>query len=254
MYTSNLRSVPRIARCDKDRELMIHVVDWTDGYVNSTMLHHTRQHCQCKDLEAAFSWSMDENLRELTTRMSMMVRRRTSGSAGRLLPEVVIIHPNCSVRLNANDEIMSMSSALRSLQRASIRSTKRVTTTGIRTLHSTAHRAKEYPDANLETFNKVVNTSGRIVLVDFYADWCAPCHQLSPILSKFATEASAKSGSGRPIDLVKINTEDDELIPLAQKYKVRALPTVIAFRDGELVDQFVGALPEPRVQDFLSKL
>ncbi|GLB34661.1 putative thioredoxin-like domain containing protein [Lyophyllum shimeji] len=139
---------------------------------------------------------------------------------------------------------MSTTLALRPLSRTSLSSAKRFAS--LRTLHVTSRRADEYPNANLDTFNQVVNTSGRVVLVDFYADWCMPCHQLSPILSKVATSADTKTGSGRPVDVVKIDTDDEKLAPLAQKFKVRALPTVVAFRDGEVVDQFVGALPEPR--------
>ncbi|KAG5642886.1 hypothetical protein DXG03_001928 [Asterophora parasitica] len=176
---------------------------------------------------------------------------------------------------------MSASLALRSLQRASL-SAKICASS--RSIHSTARRAEQYANANLETFNKVVGTKDRIVLVDFYADWCGPCRHLSPILESIATDSSIKSHSGLPVDVVKIDTENEEVIPLAQKYKVRpsfhvpedfssilyvfvsiectntyhlqvsALPTVIAFRNGEPVDQFVGALNAAGVQQFLQRL
>ncbi|KAI0253549.1 thioredoxin-like protein [Lactifluus subvellereus] len=112
-----------------------------------------------------------------------------------------------------------------------------------------------------KTFGRVTSatrTNERVVLVDFYADWCGPCKVLSPILEKLAEDADVKTGSGRPIDLVTVDT--DEHSALAQKYQVRALPTVVAFRDGQPINQFVGALPEsgedeqPRKREVLLKL
>jgi thioredoxin 1 len=63
-----------------------------------------------------------------------------------------------------------------------------------------------------------------------------------------------KAGSGLPVDLVTIDTEDIEGAQLGQKYKVRALPTVIAFQDGKPIDQFIGALNEQGVRQFLNKV
>jgi len=126
--------------------------------------------------------------------------------------------------------------------------------TRARKFHSTPFRAEHYPSANLETFNKVVGTKDRLVLVDFYADWCAPCHALSPVLESLTSNSDTQTRSGLPLDLVKVDTEGDDGLSLGQKFKVRALPTVIAFRDGEPVDQFVGALNEPAVRDFLRKI
>jgi thioredoxin 1 len=92
-------------------------------------------------------------------------------------------------------------------------------------------------------------TNERVALVDFYADWCGPCKTLSPILEKLTHDADLKTGSGLQIDLVTVDT--DEQGALAQRYNVRALPTVVAFRGGEPVKQFVGALPESGVRKFL---
>ncbi|KAG6861534.1 hypothetical protein C0995_015267 [Termitomyces sp. Mi166 len=149
---------------------------------------------------------------------------------------------------------MSVSLTLRLLQNASIVSSRRAGLSRFRALHATSRRSEQYANADIATFNKVIGTQDRLVLVDFYADWCGPCHQLSPILEKISTDASIKSGSGLPIDVVKIDTDNEEVVSLAQQYKVRALPTVMAFRNGELVDNFVGALDEARVKQFLQKV
>ncbi|TFK42338.1 thioredoxin-like protein [Crucibulum laeve] len=142
--------------------------------------------------------------------------------------------------------------SLRSLRLAPT-STFRIATVGTRTrhFHRTPPRLALYPKADEKTFNKVVEVKDRVILVDFYADWCGPCHQLSPILEKLTKEPNT-SGSGLPLDLVKIDTDAE--FELGQKYKVRALPTVIAFKDGKPVSQFVGALRENDVKGFLEAL
>ena len=99
--------------------------------------------------------------------------------------------------------------------------------------------------------------------------WCGPCHTLSPVLERLTSNSDIQTRSGLPLDLVKVNTENDDGLSLGQKFKVcancinltptnrsqvRALPTLIAFRDGEPVDQFVGALNEPAVRDFLRNI
>ncbi|KAG6832074.1 hypothetical protein H0H92_005496 [Tricholoma furcatifolium] len=149
---------------------------------------------------------------------------------------------------------MSASSALRSLSRVSLASSRRAPVLGFRNIHASSRLSEQYANANLETFNKVVGAKDRLVLVDFYADWCGPCHQLAPILEKIATDGSVKSRTGLPIDVVKIDVDNDEVNSIAAQHGVRALPTVIAFLDGQPVDQFVGALPEAGVKRFLEKV
>ncbi|OJA18763.1 hypothetical protein AZE42_01626 [Rhizopogon vesiculosus] len=106
-------------------------------------------------------------------------------------------------------------------------------------------------------FDKVVLNpdpppSDRVVLVDFYAEWCNPCKMISPLLEKLTSDATVKTGSGHSLDLVTVDTDTE--FDLAAKYQVRALPTVIAFKDGKQVDQFVGALNEAAIRHFLGKL
>jgi putative thioredoxin len=83
------------------------------------------------------------------------------------------------------------------------------------------------------------------VLVDFWADWCAPCRMLMPVLAKLATEYA-----GRFV-LTKVNTDSEQQI--AGQLGIRSLPTVILFRDGKPVDQFMGAQPEGTVRAFLER-
>jgi len=92
----------------------------------------------------------------------------------------------------------------------------------------------------------------KVVLVDFYADWCNPCRLLSPILLRLTEDTSVKTGSGSSLHLVTVDT--DQQVDLAQKYQIRSLPTVIAFKGGKPVNQFIGALNETGVRRFLDKV
>ncbi|KAF5330462.1 hypothetical protein D9619_005396 [Psilocybe cf. subviscida] len=122
-----------------------------------------------------------------------------------------------------------------------------------RAFHWSSPRAVLYVNGDKDIFSKAIQSKDRITVVDFHADWCGPCHALGPVLEKLTNEPN-KSASGLPFDLVKIDTDSEDGQVLGGTYKIRALPTVMAFRDGALISQFVGALPEPSVQDFLSKL
>lgn len=83
------------------------------------------------------------------------------------------------------------------------------------------------------------------VLVDFWADWCAPCKQLMPILDRLADDYA-----GRFV-LAKVNTDEEQA--LASQVGVRSLPTVVLFKNGEVVDHFVGAVPESQVRQMLDR-
>ncbi len=102
-------------------------------------------------------------------------------------------------------------------------------------------------NVNSESFSRVVleNSYQVPVMVDFWADWCAPCGMLLPILVKLANEFAGK------FILAKLNTEEEKT--LAAQYQIRSLPTVKLFRNGEVMDEFMGALPESAIREFLDR-
>ena len=88
-----------------------------------------------------------------------------------------------------------------------------------------------------ETFDQEVLRSDKPVVVDFWAPWCGPCRQISPILDEIAATHAEQ------ISIVKMNTDENQVVPA--RYGVTALPTIAVYSGGELVKTIIGAKPKP---------
>ncbi len=109
----------------------------------------------------------------------------------------------------------------------------------------TSDYIKEVTEADFEY--EVIAYSNQVpVIVDFWAEWCKPCKTLTPLLEKLAEDAQ---GSYR---LAKLNVDGSPNIAL--RYNVRSIPNVKAFRDGQVVSEFLGLQPEPRVREFIRNI
>ena len=95
-------------------------------------------------------------------------------------------------------------------------------------------------DVTTETFDAEVLESEKPVLVDFWAEWCGPCHAVSPVLDRIAEERSDE------LKLVKVNI--DQQVDLAQRYGVASIPTMILFKDGAPSASVIGAQPKGAIE------
>lgn len=93
-----------------------------------------------------------------------------------------------------------------------------------------------------DNFHSVVIESNKPVLVDFWASWCNPCRMLGPIVDEVAEERE-------DIKVGKVNVDDEP--ELAAKYRVMSIPTLLVFKNGEVVNQSVGALPKEEILEML---
>jgi thioredoxin len=99
-------------------------------------------------------------------------------------------------------------------------------------------------DASFQT--EVIDASkNQPVMVDFWADWCRPCHMLTPTVEEVAREQAGK------VKVVKINIDDNMGVP--GKFNIRGIPTLLVFKNGQVADQIVGAVPKEQIVKVLER-
>jgi thioredoxin 1 len=98
-------------------------------------------------------------------------------------------------------------------------------------------------DLKESTFQDAISTGDAPVVVDFWAPWCGPCKAIAPILEEIAQE------QGDKVKICKVNVDEESAI--AGKYNIRAIPTLLIFKDGKMVEQVVGLSSK---DDLVSKL
>ena len=93
------------------------------------------------------------------------------------------------------------------------------------------------------TFDKDISSFNVPVIVDFWAEWCGPCKQIGPILEEISDEKKDT------IKILKLNIDDNPETP--QKYGLRGIPTLMVFKDGNLIDTKVGSLPKSNLIEWI---
>ena len=95
--------------------------------------------------------------------------------------------------------------------------------------------------------SEIIERSNSVpMVIDFWADWCGPCRALGPVLEKLAEEYDGK------FILAKVDTE--KAPQAATSFQVQSIPAVFAMREGKVVDGFMGALPEPQIREWLTRI
>ena len=95
------------------------------------------------------------------------------------------------------------------------------------------------------SFEEDVLKSDKPVLLDFWAEWCGPCKMIGPILEELAGEYGDK------IQIAKMNVDENPATP--GKFRIRGIPTLLLFKNGQLVDQLVGAHPKAAISELLTR-
>lgn len=99
-------------------------------------------------------------------------------------------------------------------------------------------------DANFEA-EVLTASSAQPVMVDFWAEWCRPCHMLAPTVAEIAHDYAGK------LKVMKLNV--DEAMNSAGRYNIRGIPTLLVFKNGQMVEQIVGAVPKDQITKALDR-
>lgn len=100
-------------------------------------------------------------------------------------------------------------------------------------------------EVNSETFDRFLINDERLLVVDFWAPWCGPCRSMAPSFEEAARAFALKA------QFLKVNTEEHQM--LASRFGIRSIPTVIAFKNNRIVDQFSGAMPSDQIAQWVRK-
>ena len=95
-----------------------------------------------------------------------------------------------------------------------------------------------------DEFKEIINNGHKLVVVDFFAEWCMPCIMMAPIIDELAEEDSMKE-----VKFVKLNIDENQV--LAQKHNVSSIPTLIIFKDGEEIDRIIGGQSGEMIEEKL---